>query len=112
MNKTFDFIKQVFQGKSIARILLNWQIKEHCQKISGICIDLAGGKNPSYYQYLNLKNIKLIRTDFDQSKSPDMIVDLNNSLNFDNNYADNIFLFNAIYIIKKPKNLLMEIMSL
>jgi len=107
--KIFNFIKQVFQGKSIGRILLNWQIKEHCQNLKGICIDLAGGDNPSYYKYWNLKNIQLIKTDYNQDKNPDKIVDLNNSLPFDNNFADNIFLFNVLYIIKEPDKLIKEI---
>jgi len=49
--KIFNFIKQVFQGKSIYRILFNWQVQEHCQNLTGKCLDLAGGKNPSYYHY-------------------------------------------------------------
>ena len=109
MNKIFDFIKQVFKGKSIGRILLNWQIKEHCQKISGICIDLAGGNNPSYHGYWDIKNAQLIKTDYNKSKNPDKTVDLNHSLPFENNFADNIFLFNAIYIIKEPDKLIREI---
>jgi len=107
--KFFDFIKQVFQGKSIARILFNWRVQEHCQNLKGICIDLAAGSNPSYYKYLDFKKIKIIRADYNLDKSPDLKIDLNQSLPLDNNSIDNIFLFNVIYIIKNPKKLLKEI---
>lgn len=107
--KTFNFIKQVFQGKSIARILFNWQVKEHCKNLKGTCIDLACGDNPSYYKYWGIDNAKIIKTDYDQSKNPDKVVDLNGSFPFEDNSADNIFLFNAIYIIKEPDRLIGEI---
>jgi len=106
MNKTFDFIKQVFQGKSIARILFNWQVQKYCQNLTGKCIDLAGGKNPSYYRYWSFKNgAELIKTDIDG----DLKVDLNNDLPFNDSSIDNIFFFNAIYIIKNPEKLMKEI---
>jgi len=106
MNKTFDFIKQVFQGKSISRILFNWQVKEHCKNLTGKCLDLAGGKDPSYYRYWSFKDdAKLIKTDINSN----LKIDLNNNLPFDDNSIDNIFFFNAIYIIKYPNKLMKEI---
>ena len=106
MNKTFDFIKQVFQGKSIYRILFNWQVQKHCQNLTGKCLDLAGGKNPSYYRYWSFNNnSELIKTDLDG----EFKVDLNKELPFNDNSIDNIFFFNAIYIIKEPEKLLKEI---
>jgi len=106
MNKIFDFIKQVFKGKSIYRILFNWQIQEHCQNLTGKCLDLAGGKDPSYHRYWSFEdNAELIKTDLDG----DFKVDLNNNLPFDDNSIDNIFFFNAIYIIKDPEKLIKEI---
>ena len=106
MNKIFDFIKQVFGGKSIYRILFNWQIQEHCQNLTGKCFDLAGGKDPSYHRYWSFEdNAELIKTDLDG----DFKVDLNNDLPFNDNSIDNIFFFNAIYIIKDPEKLIKEI---
>jgi len=108
--KIFNFIKQVFQGKSISRILFNWQIKRHCQNLTGKCLDLASGKEPSYYQYWSLaQGAELTRTDYDNNKSQDLKVDLNESLPFEDNSFDNIFLFNAIYIVKEPEKLVKEI---
>ena len=108
-NKFFDFTKEVFAGKSIGRILFNWHIQKHCRNLSGISIDLAGGANPSYYRYWNLKKEQVIKVDYNKEKDVDVVADLNQKLPFDNNYADNIFLFNAIYIIESPENLLKEI---
>jgi len=108
--KIFDFIKQVFQGKSISRILFNRQVEKHCQNLTGFCLDLASGENPSYHQYWSLsQGAKLVSADYDQGKNPDLKVDLNQTLPFDDNSADNVFLFNAIYIVKNPEKLLKEI---
>ncbi len=104
--KTFDFIRQVFKGKSIYRILFNWQVQEHCQDLNGKCLDLAGGKNPSYHRYWSFKNdTELIKTDLNGG----LKVDLNKDLPFDDNSMDNVFFFNAIYIIKEPEKLIKEI---
>jgi len=100
--KIFNFIKQVFQGKSIYRILFNWQVQKYCQNLNGQCLDLAGGKEPSYHKYWSFKDdAKLIKTDLE--------VDLNKELSFEDNSIDNILFFNAIYIIKYPVKLMKEI---
>jgi SAM-dependent methyltransferase len=101
MEKVIDLIKQVFQGKTIARILFNWQVRERCRNLAGVCVDLAGGKNPSYLKYWELKCDKLIRTDIE--------TDLNKSLHFGDGFSDNVFLFNAVYILEKPEETLKEI---
>lgn len=104
------FIKQVFQGKSIYRILFNRQVEKYCQDLTGICLDLAGGEDPSYYNFWSFnKSAKLIKTDFNSGKNVDVVVDLNQALPFENNFADNIFLFNALYIIKDTKGLIKEV---
>jgi len=110
MNKTADFIKQVFISKSIYRILFNWQVLEHCRDLKGICLDLAGGINPSYQRYWSFdQSAKLINTDYNKNKKPDLEVDFNQCLPFEDGYADNIFLFNAIYIVRNPKNFFKEV---
>jgi len=100
MNKIFDFIKQVFKGKSIYRILFNWQIQEHCQNLTGKCFDLAGGKDPSYHRYWSFEdNAELIKTDLDG----DFKVDLNNDLPFNDNSVDvviNEFVLEHVKILK------------
>lgn len=101
MVEFLDFTKQVFSGKTISRVLFNWQVKKNCAGLSGVCIDFAGGKKPSYEKYWNLKCDKLIKTDIE--------IDLNKSLPFGDNFADNAFLFNALYILEKPEESVKEI---
>lgn len=108
--KIFDFIKQVFKGKSIYRILFNQQVQKHCRNLTGVCLDLAAGEEPSYHQYWSFaKGSKLIRTDYNKAKNPDLVVDLNDKISLEDKSIDNIFFFNAIYIIKEPEKLLKEI---
>lgn len=97
----FNFLKQAFGGKTIYRILFNWQVEKNCNGLKGVCLDLAGGREPSYEKYWDLKCDKLIKTDIE--------TDLNKPLPFADNFADNIFLFNAIYILEKPEETLKEI---
>lgn len=108
-NKFFDFTKEVFAGKSIGRILFNWQVQKHCQNLKGVSIDLAAGSNPSYYRYWGLDKNQVIKVDYKKKDRIDIKANLNQKLPFKDNYADNIFLFNAIYIIKEPKELVREI---
>ena len=110
MNKFFDFIKQVFRGKSIYRILFNWQVQKHCQNLKGTCLDLAAGKDPSYHQYWSFAPpAKLINADYDKSKNPDLIIPFDKNLPLDSGSIDNLFLFNAIYIVREPEKLIREI---
>lgn len=109
MNKVFDFIKQVFSGKTISRILFNCQVKNNCQNLMGTCVDLASGKNPSYQRYWKLNCDKLIRSEYSNDNRPNLVIDLNRKIPLADNYADNVFLFNALYILKKPGESLKEV---
>lgn len=105
-----NFIKQVFQGKSIYRILFNEQVQKHCQNLDGICLDLASGQSASYEQYLSFTDsAKLIKSDYNKDKDPDMVVDFDKPLPLDDSFIDNILFFNAIYIVQYPEILLKEI---
>lgn len=110
MKKTINFIQQVFQGKTIHRILFNWQIADHCQSLDGFCLDLAAGKNSGYYRYMSFRpGSKLVRADINKKKDPDQVIDIDKTLPYKDNSVDNVFLFNAIYISKKPNKLIEEI---
>jgi SAM-dependent methyltransferase len=95
------FIKQIYKGKTIYRILFNEKVKKHCAFVRGNVLDLAGGNKPSYLDVLPL-DIKLISTDY-----PD--VDFNKPLPFSDNYFDAVFLFNAVYIAEDVTKLLGEV---
>lgn len=110
MNRGLDFVEEVFNGRTIGRILFHWQVYRHCRNLSGTIIDLASGSvHPSYANYLDIKPGKIIRMDYDASKHPDVIGDLNQPLPFEDNFADAVFLFNALYIFKKPADVLSEV---
>lgn len=103
----FDLIKEVHRNKSIARIMLNWHIKEHCNGMTGIVVDLASG-NPSYYKYINHEKIKIIRADCDKNMEPDIIIDFNKALPFKDGEVNHILFFNALYVAKSPQETLGE----
>lgn len=109
MKKILDFIKQVYAGKTISRIIFNWQVRKNCQNLKGVCVDLASGKNPSYQRYWKLNCDKFIRSEYSGDNRPDLVIDLNIKISLADNYADNVFLFNALYILKKPEESLKEI---
>jgi len=109
MAKIFDFIRQVYSGKTISRILFNWQVKENCRNLTGVCVDLASGGNPSYQRYWKLNCDKLIRSEYQDKSKPDIIIDLNKKIPLADNFANNIFLFNALYILKNPEESLKDV---
>lgn len=109
MSKIFDFIRQVYDGKTISRILFNWQVKKNCQSLTGICVDLASGGNPSYKRYWKLNCDKLIRSEYEDKSNHDVVIDLNKKIPLADNFADNAFLFNALYILKNPEESLKEV---
>lgn len=109
MNKFFDLIKETLKGKSILRILTNWEIKKYCQGLNGVIIDLGAGENPSYQRYWEIKPSQFIRVDIDPTKKPDLVADLNNPLPFEDNFADVVFVFNVLYILREPEKFLKEV---
>jgi len=109
MNKFLDLLKETRNGKTIARTLFNWGISKHVKNISGIIIDLGGGKNPSYERFWQIKPEKFIRVDINEKTEPDVIADLNKTLPFSDNFADAVLLFNVIYILENPTEILREI---
>jgi len=107
--KVVELLRESIRGKSIARILFNWEVERRCQNMRGLMIDLACGYQPSYYRYWRIDPNGLIRVDYNRENRPDVIADLNIPLPFKDEVADYVFLFNAIYIFKEPENTLREI---
>ena len=109
MNYFTNLLKETYNGKTIARTLFNWGISKHVKNISGVVIDLGGGKNPSYERFWQIKPEKFIRVDINEKAEPDVIADLNEPLPFPDNYTDVVFLFSVIYILKDPTQVFKEI---
>jgi SAM-dependent methyltransferase len=108
MRRICDFIAEVFKGKSIYRILFNWQVQEHCRSLSGEVLDLASGGIASYYRYLP-KDVKLIRTDYQLGEGIDFVVDLSKTLPLADSRYQNVLLFNAINLLDNIPELFKEI---
>ena len=109
-SKIFNLIAETLRHRSLQRILLNWQIKKNCRGLLGTIVDLGSGKNPSYNKYLDFKKAaKVLRVDYDKNKRPDIVADLNKLLPLESNFADNVFLFNVVYILEDPKQTFREI---
>ncbi len=109
MNHLISLFKETYRGKTIARTLFNWEIGKSVKNISGVVIDLGGGKSPSYERFWHIQPEKFIRVDINEKVEPDIVADLNKSLPFDSNFADAVFLFNVIYILESPNTTLREI---
>lgn len=103
-----DFIREIYEGKTIGRILFNWQVKERCKDIKGNIIDLACGNNPSYYRFLPA-GLKILKTDYINKETTNLVVDLNKKLSFYDNEFDIALVFNAVYIFEDPIATLAEI---
>lgn len=102
-----DFLRQIYAGKTLGRILLNEQIARSCRDLSGQVVDLAGGGGASYYDYLP-KHISIIRTNY-TPHGTDLVVDFNKPLPFADQSLDAVLLFNALYIAEDRDFLLSEI---
>lgn len=102
MSRLVSLFKETYHSKTIARTLFNLEIAKYVKNIGGIVIDLGGGKNPSYERFWSIKPEKFIRVDIDEKAEPDIVADLNKPLPFSDNFADAVFLFNVIYILKDP----------
>jgi SAM-dependent methyltransferase len=105
---------ETLRGKSIGRTLLNWALQEHAAQIraagTGIWLDLAGGKSPSYHRVMGLaaSNIRPIMVDINTPDYPGVVADLNQSLPFKYGSATVAILANALYIFREPQNVLDE----
>lgn len=101
MDKIIFYIRHVLQNKTIYRLLFNYKVKQYQTLIKGRVLDLAGGGEASYHQFIS-KTADLITTDYIQKPGVDMVVDINERLPFDDNTFDTVLFFNALYIIKDP----------
>ncbi len=52
MAKILDFIKMVYRGKTLRRIVFNWSLKEWCKSFSGTVVDFGAGSSDSLKKWL------------------------------------------------------------
>jgi SAM-dependent methyltransferase len=113
MKINFKFIKFLFkeswQGKTIFRILLNYQIMEHCKNINENVLDLGSGIHDNYSQFLD-EGIKIIKADIKNNPGIDIVTDLNKiPLPIESNSFDTILCINLIDLLRNPENLLKDV---
>jgi len=101
-------IKDILKGKSLGRILMNNYCQKYLSGLEGKIIDFGGGGSPSYYKYFN-NEVEIIRTDYDGSKQPDLIVDLNEPFPIETDSFQTAILFNTLYILDRPQESIKEI---
>ncbi len=103
-----DFIEQVWQGKTIYRILMNRELEKASRQFSGKALDLASGESASYKKYLP-SNLEFVSADIKLKNKGEGFVDFNEPLPFETDSFDYIYFINALYIVKNRALLLREI---
>lgn len=103
-----EFWREVWRGKTPARILMNFAIRR-CVQLRGRVADLGGGKNPSYWRFLDASGVELVRVDLPGVGRPDVAACLEVCLPFAANVFDVVLLFNVLEHVYAADQLLAEI---
>lgn len=104
--------QEVTRGKSIGRILTNETLRQWRGQISGVVLDLACGRDPSYWRVLGLKDNKevcLVGVDYNPAFRPQVVADLTRPLPFREAIADVVIVSSFLYIVSDPNALLGEV---
>lgn len=99
-------------GKSIYRILMNETLRQLQGEISGVVLDLACGREPSYWRILGLKKnekVRLIGVEYTIFLRPTVVADITSPLPFKNKVADVVILSNFLHIPPYPESVLKEV---
>ncbi len=101
------FLKEIWEGKSLARALMHKSIKD--KKINGLVIDIGGGNNPEYWNLFNKEgNLEIISVDLKQSADNKINLEIDN-LPFDDSSADVLLMFNILEHIYNYRHLVQEV---
>ena len=89
-------IKETIRGKTINRMLFNWELKKF--EIGGRVLDLgAGTKKSSYLNFLKVgKQASIVSIDISQERKPDIVGNLEEALPVKDNEFDNVLCFNLL----------------
>lgn len=94
MRKFVHLLSWILKGKTLSRAILNEKVLSE-DSLNGIVIDLGGGGNSTYKKILKTDH-PIINMDMDESSNPTVVGNLEEKFPFENNYANNIILFNAL----------------
>lgn len=103
--------QEVRQGKGIARILQNRVFERWHGEVNGMVLDLACGKNPSYWRALRLQknpSVRLIGVESNLSLQPTIVADLTREFPFKDGVADVVIISSFLYVMEDPRALLQE----
>jgi len=104
--------KEVGQGKSIGRILINEALSQWRDEVKGVVLDLACGSNPSYRRFLDLTkktSVYLVGVDHYPTCFPTIVADLTCSLPFKSKTVEAVILANFLNIPPDPARILSEV---
>jgi SAM-dependent methyltransferase len=104
--------QEATRGKSIGRILANETLQRWQGAIRGVVLDLACGRDPSYWRVLGLKDNKevcLIGVDHNRAFRPTVVADLTRSLPFRDAVADVAIVSSFLYIVPDLQAFLKEV---
>jgi SAM-dependent methyltransferase len=107
MDTILNFIKMVYQGKTLRRIVFNWKLKEWGKDFSGTVVDFGAGSSDSLKKWLP-EGVTYIPTDINKKEGV-LFVDLNKPLPFADDSVDAATLFFSLYIFEDAVQTLKEI---
>lgn len=96
----------LLRGKTITRSLLNVRLS-HQVELNGLTLDLGGGGEPTYKKTLKI-NGQFVNMDAIAEANPTVIGNIEKRLPFQDNYADNVILFNTLEHVFDHKHVISE----
>lgn len=106
--RRWEFWREVCRGKSPARILMNFEIHKRVW-LRGRVVDLGCGVNPSYWHFLDVSEVEVVKVDFPGVGYPHVAASLESPLPFCNDLFDVALLFNVLEHTYACDQLLAEI---
>ncbi len=102
-------LKSIMQGKTLVRSLFNEELRSH--EISGVVLDIGGGRNQDYLGYLVKKDVKkILTTDIGHGDESVLRIDFEKDpLPFPSETVDTVIAFNILEHIYNHNFLVSEI---
>jgi SAM-dependent methyltransferase len=104
------FLKETWKGRTISRLLFQWELIKKKNFFDGReVLDIGSGGSPSYSKYLYGGAKHVLKTDYVLKPGVDKVVDFNKEFPFDDESFDIILICNALYIADDPRFVLSEV---
>lgn len=91
----FIILKEILKGKSLLRTLMNLELRNY--KLEGKVLDIGGGKNPSYFNFLQKSGkVEVINAELEKGEGR-VALDLEkDDLPFTDSSIDQVLMFNIL----------------